>query len=131
MRKLICLCIAIILSLSFCLSTSADATNENVIEVNGYTIIFDETSTLTQEEKLHIAQIRVNHLETTEEATPYGVMCDLFGHKTTTETISVIEHCVRDTPPRCLQTYEDLTVCSRCDYVNIEVVGSIHIYCCD
>ena len=47
------------------------------------------------------------------------------------ESIIVIEHCVSATAPRCLETYEDLTVCSRCDYTAIDVIGSIYIYCCD
>ena len=132
MKRLICLSLAIIFAISLCFSASADSNDNNTITVDHYTIIFDENSTLTQEEKLYLAEVRANHThENNDDASTYGVMCDLFGHKTTTETIIVIEHCVRDTPPRCLETYEDLTTCSRCDYVEVDVLSSVHIFCCD
>ena len=132
MKRLISFFLALMLAISLCLITSANSTDSNTITVGNYTIIFDETSTLTQEEKLHIAQLRANHNhETDNHASTYGVMCNLFGHKTTTETIIVVEHQVSPTAPRCLENVEELTVCSRCDYTNVEILGSIYIYCCD
>ena len=132
MKRLISLSLAIIFSFSLCFSASANSTTNNAITVDHYTIIFDEDSGLTQEEKLYLAEARANHTHKSNDAvSTYGVMCNLFGHKTTTETIIVIEHCVRDTPPRCLETYEDMTVCSRCDYVSIDVLNSSYLFCCD
>ena len=132
MKRIISLSTALILALLLCFSASANTTGNNTVTVDNYTIIFNEASTLTQDEMLRIAQARVNYNpEENSETSTYGVMCNLFGHKTTTETISVIEHCVQEAQPRCLQTYEDLTVCSRCDYVEVDVLSSVHIFCCD
>ena len=132
MKRFISLSLAIIFALSLCFSTSATTTDSNTIVTDHYTIVFDEDSTLTQEEKVYLAEIRANyHHGYNDGASTYNVICNMFGHKTTTETIGVIEHCVSATQPRCLQTYEDLTVCSRCDYVQIDVLGSVYIYCCD
>ena len=131
MKRLISLSLAIIFAISICFSTYADTIDGNTITVDHCTITFDENCTLTQEEKLHLAEIRANYHEHNGETSTYGVICNVFGHKTTTETIGVIEHCVSDTQPRCIETIEDLTVCSRCDYVNIEVLASTYIFCCD
>ena len=132
MKRLISFSLAIMLAISFCLITSANSTDSNIITVDNYTIIFEETTTLTQEENVHIAQLRANcDHETDTHTSTYGVMCNVFGHKTTTETIIVVEHRVSSTAPRCLENVEELTVCSRCDYVNVEILGSIYIYCCD
>ena len=132
MKRLISLSMVLIFAFTFCFATSADTADNNVVTVDNYTIVFDESSSLTQEEKLHMAQLRANYSpETSTESSTYGVMCTLFGHKTTTEMIIVTEHCVSATAPRCLETYEDLTVCSRCDYTTVEVISSIYIYCCD
>ena len=71
-----------------------------------------------------------NHV-TAAESTPYGLTCVLLGHDKQTNMVSVIEHKVRATNPRCLETKYKVTTCSRCDYENIEYVLEKYISCCD
>ena len=69
--------------------------------------------------------------EVSAASTPYGLTCVLLGHDTTTKMISVIEHKVRASNPRCLETKYNVTICNRCDYENIEYVLDKYISCCD
>lgn len=111
---------------------SADTTDNNVVNIDGYTIVFDDNTSFGKEEQLLIAQYRANYNFSSPTTTnTYGLMCTLFGHKTTTETIVVTEHCVHDTAPRCLETLERITVCSRCDYTEIDILSSTYVYCCN
>ena len=132
MKRLLCLCLSIVLTVILGISPSANANSSNIVELNGYTIVFEEDTVFTSDEQLALAQRVVTHDSSNESSSqPYGVMCTLFGHKTTTEPIIVIEHCVQAAQPRCVEYYENLTVCSRCDYSNIEIISSQYIYCCD
>ena len=131
MKRLISISLVIVLVFSFVITSSADnSTSSNQIEIDDFTVIFEENTVFTKEEQQALAQIIVSPNNSDTNSQTYGVMCTLFGHKTTTETIEVVEHCVRDSSPRCLKSYCNLTVCSRCDYTVNEVVGSIYIDCC-
>ena len=68
---------------------------------------------------------------TSETAVSYGLMCTLFGHDEQLHSVSAIEHKVRASNPRCLETDYKVTTCSRCEYENIEVLAEIYISCCD
>lgn len=129
MKKFFVLLLAIIIVLTLTISVYATGTSDNIYNINGITVEFSESSSFTEEEQVTIAQLVVDGIE--NSTTTYNVLCTLFGHSTTTETIGVIEHCVRDAQPRCLKTVEDVTACSRCDYVSIDVIGSYYIVCCD
>lgn len=69
--------------------------------------------------------------ENAEVSMPYGFTCTILGHKTQTTSTSVIEHKVRATNPRCLESFYKVTSCSRCDYVDIEFLTDVYISCCD
>ncbi len=58
-----------------------------------------------------------------------NILCTLFGHKLTETTTTVITHNVYANAPRCLREDYNLSVCSRCDYVNQELIASHRIYC--
>ncbi len=132
MKRLISLSLALIFVFLLCFTTSADTADNNVVNIADYTIVFDDNTSFSKEEQLLIAQYRANYdFSSSTTTNTYGLMCTLFGHKTTTETIIVTEHCVRDTAPRCLETIERLTVCSRCDHTEIEVLNSSYMYCCN
>lgn len=125
---LIILTIAIILSMPLVVSASDSV--GNIVNVGSFTIVFEADSGFTVDEQHALAQIIATDSEN-DTSTSYNVLCTLFGHKTSTETISVIEHCVSDTQPRCIQSYMDVTACSRCDYADIVELSSIYIYCCE
>ncbi len=59
-----------------------------------------------------------------------GLTCTLFGHKLETGTTSVVTHKVSSTAPRCLRETFDYEICSRCDYSDYTLIGSVYIYCC-
>lgn len=129
MKRTLTTILAMIIALSLPFSISAAGTTNSTYTIDGTTIIFSETSSLTAEEQAAVAQLIASGNESS--TTTYNLMCTLFGHKTTTESLTVIEHCVSDTAPRCLKSLQDLTTCSRCDYVNVEVLNSYYINCCD
>ena len=132
MKRLISILLALFALLLFSVNAFADAVNSsNIIEFENFTFIFDETSTLSREEQLHIAHCRAN-IDNFESSgvQQKNVLCSIFGHKITTETVVVIEHKVSASQPRCLRTVEDITSCTRCDTVtNIDLLSSTYIYC--
>lgn len=131
MKRFITVCLAIIVAISMTLVSSATTSTGTTIEVDGVSVIFNADSSFSAEEQQLIAEKVVFNNAENETASTYNLMCTLFGHKTTTETITVIEHCVRDSLPRCRKSLQDVTGCTRCDYVTTEVVSSTYIYCCE
>ena len=65
-----------------------------------------------------------------EGIAPCGLTCTLFGHDTQMHIAIVVEHKIRKTIPRCLETKYNVTTCSRCDYELIEKVMDHYISCC-
>jgi len=131
MKRFIIFLLATIVALSMTLISSATASNGNTIEYNGYTIIFNVDSSFDEQQQQIISQKVISNDNTNDISTTYNLMCTLFGHKTTTETITVIEHRVSDTQPSCRKTLQDVTGCTRCDYVTTNVVAQTYIYCCE
>ena len=131
MKRIITLFMAIIIAFSMTLVSSANTSSGNTIEVNGVTVIFSANSNFTEEEQQLIAEHVILGISEDERNTTYNLLCTLFGHKTTTESFTVVEHCASDTQPRCRRSLQDVTACSRCDYVTTEVISSTYIYCCE
>lgn len=131
MKRIITTILAITLALTIPFSTSASGTtNDNVHTINGMTIEFMEDSSFTTEEQAAIVQFVANGADNSSSVT-YNLWCSMFGHNTTTESFTVIEHCVRDEQPRCVKTLQDVTACSRCDYVSTEIINSYYVMCCE
>lgn len=131
MKKFLITTLAIIIALMPPFSVSASGVANNIYSVNRKTVEFSENSMFTVEQQEVIAQKIVNN-SFTSNATTYNLLCTMFGHKTTTETIGVIEHCVSSTAPRCKETLQDVTVCTRCEEViEISTISSYYIFCCD
>ena len=131
MKRITTFILAIIIAFSMTVISSANTTTENTIEINGVTVTFAANSNFTEEEQQLIAQYFVLGILDGETHTTYNLLCTLFGHKTTTESFTVIEHCASNTQPRCRRSLQDVTACSRCDYVTIDVVSAVYIYCCE
>lgn len=128
MKKIFASVFTIMLAINLILTASA---NGNVYNNNRITIDFSENTIFNAEEQAVITQIIINDMTNTNVAT-YNLMCTLFGHKTVTETIGVIEHCVSDTAPRCIETISEVTMCTRCETViDIYEITSYYINCCD
>lgn len=129
MKRFIMLITALCVAITLSLSTFATGVSGNIYTINGTTVEFASDSAFTPDEQLAIAEYVVNGKESS--STTYNLLCTLFGHNTTTESFTIIEHCVSATAPRCVESIQDITACSRCDYVEIDVVSSIYIFCCD
>lgn len=107
----------------------ASAVNESniTIDIEGYCdLTADQITRVTD----MVMAYHCGHIVPTMSST-YGLTCILLGHDKQTNMVSVIEHKVRATIPRCLETKYLVTTCSRCDYENIEYVAEIHVACCD
>lgn len=130
MKRILIVLLAVAIILTMPLTIYANGSTSNVYTFDGITIKFSETSSFTIEEQAAIAELIATGAEDSS-ATTYNVLCTLFGHKTTTESFTTIEHCVSDTAPRCLESLVDVTACSRCDYVYTDVYSSYYINCCD
>ncbi len=65
-----------------------------------------------------------------EDASTYGLMCTLFGHKLESSTVQTITHNAASTAPRCLKKTYTVSACTRCDYSTKTLKNSTYIYCC-
>ena len=127
MKRIISILLAAILLSAMCVSTSANDIVNNVYVIDNKTIVFDESSAFTTEEKQMIAELLANP---EQEHSTYGLMCTLFGHKNTTESVHTITHCVDTKSPRCLQEFFEVTTCSRCGETSTERISYSYITCC-
>ena len=147
MKRIISVFLTLIFLMSVFLIPSTANASENVETVFTYgeiTVIFSEDSTLTLAQRREIAGTIANshsHAEHTEcedheckdnaeqPAQQRNILCNIFGHKKKTESITVVEHCVRENAPRCKETFGDLTTCSRCNYSDFVEITSSYIFC--
>lgn len=129
MKKGLIILLSIIITSIMPLSASAA---NNIHTFDRMTIEFSENSLLTYEQQETISCLVVNGMENSDDVITYNLLCTLFGHDSTTETFTVIEHCVSDTAPRCLKSFQEVTACTRCETViDIYTISSYYIYCCD
>ena len=56
--------------------------------------------------------------------------CIINGHSIERVGAEIIRHKVYATQPRCIQESYDVERCTRCDYANYELLGTVPIYCC-
>ena len=127
MKKIISITLIAVFVLCMGFTSAANETVGNVYEIDNKTIIFDASSSFSVEEQQYIAEMILNP---TNQTTSYGLMCTLFGHKNTSETVIAITHCVSENDPRCMQENFVVTSCSRCDEVTTERVSYSFISCC-
>lgn len=127
MKRIVLFVLVIACAISFCINTAAEEINPCVISIDNIDVIFDSDSLFTNGEKEVIAEYILYGQSSTQA---YGLLCNLFGHKTTTEFVTTITHEVNDTAPRCLEEYWEVTTCSRCDYVTTTRLSYGFKNCC-
>ncbi len=127
MKKSALLLISIFCAISFCVHPLAMDVTPIVISVENVDVVFDEKSMLTAEEKQIVAEYLVNGQN---NAQTYGLICNVFGHKNTTEYVTTITHCASSTAPRCLEEDWELTICTRCENTEKSRIGFSLIFCC-
>ena len=126
-KRLMLVVMVVTLTICATLGTSADTNIGNIYQIKDITVIFDADSQLSAEQQKNIAQLLVNP--------EYGVaqtnlICNIFGHKNTTEGVTTITHKVSATSPRCLQELFTITICSRCNESTVERDAAVYISCC-
>ena len=127
MKKVFSLFIVITCIVCFCTLISASNIDQVVITIGNTDVVFDNDSTFTIEEKTVIAELLVYGPCNSQT---YGLICNLFGHKTSTEIVTTITHEFSETSPRCLREKWEITTCSRCDYSETERISYAMIHCC-
>ena len=133
MKKITCIVLSLIFIIALCLCpVSAEEDDYIVVEVGNTTVYFSADTEFTAEERAAIASVLAGgeaptHFHGGDD--PDNIICDIFGHKTTTEEVIAVQHCVRPTPPRCKQEIYLVTTCSRCDYADYQLLSTSYIDC--
>lgn len=129
MKRIIALIMAVV-SLFCVMSVSAGAQGVDegtvTVTVNETEFIFDADTTEDFREKFIADYFNCED----DDATTYGLICTLFGHKIETTTVAAVTHKVLSTSPRCLREIYDVDNCTRCDYTNSTLKTSSYIVCC-
>lgn len=127
MKKATLIFLVIMLTIGATIGVSADSNTGNTYQIDNVTVIFDEGSQLSAEQQENIAQLLVNPEYGVTQA---NLICNIFGHKNTTEGVSTITHKVLAESPRCLEEFFTITTCSRCNESTVERTGYRYISCC-
>ena len=127
MKKIISLVLLVIVVFTFCLSAYA-GTEGYTYKIDNTTIIFNQHTNFSEQQRAYISKIIING---NSDETKYGLMCTLFGHKyEQQESATAITHCVRDSQPRCLRETFLISMCTRCEHTETELLSSLYIECC-
>lgn len=117
------------ISILFSMCFTSFASNETyTYEYSNMTVIFDETTPFSAEQRVNIADKLVNNIDNT---TTYGLWCTLFGHSYVEDDVTTITHCVSETQPRCLEEHFEIGECSRCGDTYTNRISYRYITCCD
>ena len=127
MKRITLVVLVIACTICFCINTNAEEVDQYIVSIDNIDVIFDSDSLFSNEDKQVIAEHILFGQSNTQV---YGLICNLFGHKTTTEFVTTITHEVNDTAPRCLEEYWKVTTCSRCDYVETTRISYGYKNCC-
>ena len=121
--------ILMFIALTFCatMGVSADSNTEAIYQIDDVTVVFDVNSQLSSEQQELIANLLVHPEYGVEQA---NLICDIFGHKNTSETVITITHKVFEESPRCFQENFAVTTCSRCNASSVVRTSYAYISCC-
>lgn len=121
---------AIIMCAVLAITCVASHTGEYVYNIGDteITVVFESGSQWSEDEQRTIAERMVNG-SADQEASTYA-FCWLTGHKLTTETVTTVTHKAYTTAPRCREQISNVSTCSKCDYMETEVISDTVIYCC-
>ena len=128
--------IRIILSFILCsvlsLSFSANVISETEIyyQEENLTVIFEENSVLSSEQKQFIADTIVSGEPIIDDGISTYAWCWLTGHDLVYEGVTVIEHKVSPSNPRCKENIYDVESCTKCDHMEYTLVYSGMTLCC-
>ena len=124
--------LAVICCIAFSLSFSANEIVESEIYYpeEDITVVFNENSALSSEQKQFISDKIVSGESIIDDGVSTYALCWLTGHDIVSESVSVVEHKVSDTDPRCRRDTYIVETCTNCDYLEYSLVSSSRILCC-
>ncbi len=131
MKKILAIILAItsVFSLATFSASAEDAADNTIVITRGDIDFIFEADVSEDHMNSFIYAIETEH-EDCDDASTYGLMCTLFGHKLETSVASTITHNARTSAPRCLKKTYSVETCSRCDYSNSTLLDSTYISCC-
>lgn len=113
--------------LLFSVATISGAASDN----NDNTFYYGETEITVEGTDLSYAEMKeiADYVAGADHASTCGLMCTVFGHNTTDATVKEITHNVYTTAPKCVQKVYTVTTCSRCDYIDKELLMTTRVHC--
>ncbi len=93
-------------------------------------VTFEDDCTLTANEQQAVAERLVYGSPEDSGIHTYS-WCWLTGHDLSHNMVGVITHKVRTAQPRCLKETYDVATCSKCDYMEEDLLTTVYIICCD
>ena len=122
-RVFVCILLCAVLALNICAETCTTYT----FDYHDENITVNVESSLDEKGCKKIADYVVYGKDDAEIKTIS--FCWLFGHDLSTSTVTVIKHKVSPTSPRCLEEIHEVTICSKCDYMEDKIISSVYIPC--
>ena len=118
------------IGLSFSFSANTIVESEIYYQEEDITVIFDVGSVLSAEQKQFIADKIVTGEDIVADGVSTYALCWLTGHDIVNEVVSVIEHKVSETNPRCKKDTYDVASCTKCDHLEYTLISSTMTLCC-
>ena len=121
-----------IICLVLMMSIEASSDPQYVYEYNipEVTVSFSSNNGFSEQKRQVIANnIAGLQNENVESESTRNIICSIFGHDLSSGEVISIKHKVSHRDPRCLLEIYDVVSCSRCDYLEQNLISSRHISC--
>ncbi len=127
MKKIVSMLMAICLVCALSCVAGAANVNSNIFYYGDKEIIV-EGQDLSYEEMKEIADYIAGE-NNNGGISAKGLTCSLFGHNISESTVKEITHNVYSTAPKCVKKTYKVRSCSRCDYIEKELISSVRVNC--
>ena len=120
--------LCMILAVNIIAHTTSGSTYE--FEDQNKIVAFENDCTLTEDEQQTVAE-RLVYGSPEDSGIQTYAWCWLTGHDLSYNGVSVITHKKSATQPRCYEEVYNVATCSKCDYMDEELLAAAYIICCD
>lgn len=127
MKKIVSIIMAMCFVFALACVAGASDVNSNTFYYGDKEIIVEGQS-LSYEEMKEIADYVAGE-NSDDGISVCGLTCTLLGHKISESTVKEITHNVYSTAPKCVQKTYTVKTCSRCDYIEKELITSKRVNC--
>lgn len=126
MKKTLIIFLCAILTINCLAISTGDGSYDYVIDDTNITIEFESNSAFSSEKQQQIA----DHMAYGDDGVSTYAWCWLTGHNLVTEAVTVIEHKVYATTPRCIKYTYAVEICTKCDHLEETLVSQARYACC-